>query len=548
MNTKKMLATILAAALAASALAGCGSSGTDSSSTSGEGGSKSSGVLNETGLPIVNEKITLHIASFTGTAHKDGFEGIEQVQKWRDETGIDLVFETVPQSSWETQKTLIFSSGEIPDMICTNAGLTDSDVLGYADQGLIIPLEELIEKYGTNLNAILEENPNYRTKMYDTEGHIWSYPALADIDFGDRGNLTFVNKTWLEEAGINVNYKEGQYVDVISDVFTTDEFYDMLVKFKEQHPNSYPFLLNGGAGAFLDYYASFDAYDNSKHLMVEDGKVSFTATNPKIKDGIKWVNKLYTAGLIDPETFTLDWDGYIAKVSADQNDTVGVVSAWTMQHFFEMTDPRFENWAVMLPLEGPSGTVAWPRSVASVTNGFGVITKQSKYPEVCARLMDYFYSEENSVDMMIGPLGSATIANDDGTYTQVPQPEGVTYEEWISSKNAGCMPFICPPSVTSRCTFNDAVAMTIEVGSYYRPYQQQKNLPGLNLTAENNQIVADFTANAIDYINRKNAEWITKGGIDEEWDSYVSELEKMGVQEYVQIYQDAYDAVKDLLQ
>ena len=93
-----------------------------------------------------------------------------------------------------------------------------------------------------------------------------------------------------------------------------------------------------------------------------------------------------------------------------------------MQQFYDMSDPRFENWAVMLPFEGPNGTVAWPRSVSSVINGFGVITTACEYPEICARLMDYFYSEYNSVDLMIGPLGSATIANDDGTYTQVPQP------------------------------------------------------------------------------------------------------------------------------
>lgn len=552
MKSKRLLVTLLAATMAFSSLAGCsGSSGSSSAQNTGDGssagGSASAGIMNETGLPIVNEEVTIRIASYTGTAHQDGFEGIEQVQRWCEETGINLEFDTVPQTSWETHKTLIFSSGDIPDMICTNAGLTDSDVLSYADQGLIIPLEDLIAQYGENLNAILEENPNYRTKMYDTEGHIWSYPALADIDFGDRGNLTFVNKEWIAEAGIDVTYEEGEYVDLITDIFTTDEFHDMLVKFKEQHPNTYPFILQGGASAFTDYYASFDAYDNGSHLMLEDGVVSFTATNPNLKNGIQWFNQLYSEGLIDPESFTLDFESFSAKISADQGDTFGVVNAWTMQQFYDMSDPRFENWAVMLPFEGPNGTVAWPRTVSSVINGFGVITTESKYPEICARLMDYFYSEYNSVDLMIGPLGSATIANDDGTYTQVPQPEGVTYDEWIGSKNAGCMPFICPPSVTSRCTYNDAVAMTIEVGMYYRPYQQQKNLPGLNLTTENNQIVADFKANAVDYINRKNAEWITQGGIEEQWDAYVEELNKMGVDEYVRIYQEAYDAVKEYL-
>ena len=226
MKSKRLLVTLLAATMAFSSLAGCsGSSGSSSAQNTGDGssagGGASAGIMNETGLPIVNEGVTIRIASYTGTAHQDGFEGIEQVQRWCEETGINLEFDTVPQTSWETHKTLIFSSGDIPDMICTNAGLTDSDVLSYADQGLIIPLEDLIAQYGENLNAILEENPNYRTKMYDTEGHIWSYPALADIDFGDRGNLTFVNKEWIAEAGIDVTYEEGEYVDLITDISLT---------------------------------------------------------------------------------------------------------------------------------------------------------------------------------------------------------------------------------------------------------------------------------------------------------------------------------------
>ena len=52
----------------------------------------------------------------------------------------------------------------------------------------------------------------------------------------------------------------------------------------------------------------------------------------------------------------------------------------------------------------------------------------------------------------------------------------------------------------------------------------------------------------LDYINRKNAEWITQGGVDEEWDAYVEELNKMGVDEYVRIYQEAYDAVEEYLE
>lgn len=550
MKARRVWSALLAAMMIA-ALAGCDSGGTSKTdSESAATGGETSSVMNETGFPIVNEPVTLKFVSYHGVAHNENFEGIEQIDRWEQETGIDLEFSTVPQTAWETQKSLIFSSGDIPDMIVGNQALTDADVSSFADQGLIIPLQDLVAKYGTNLNAILEENPHYRSKIFNADGEMWSYPALADIDFGNRGNVTFVSKKWLDEAGIEVTYDTDtyEYIDVITDSFTTDEFYDMLEKFKQIHPDTSPWIAGTGAESFLDYYASFGAYDNAQHLRLNGDTIEFSATDPNLKDGIKWVNSIFQAGFLDPETFTMDSSMYSSKVKADQGETYGVVTAWTMQQFFEMDDPRYDDWAVMLPLVGPDGIQEWPMSVPSVINGFGVITPQSEYPEICARLMDYMYSEYNSVDAMIGPLGSAAIQNEDGTYTQVPQPENVDYNEWIGSKLTGCMPFICPPSVTDRCTFNQAVTMTIEVGQTYRPFQVQKGLPGLNLTQEGNQFVADFSANAMDYIKRKHAEWITGGGIDGEWEEYVSELEKMGADQYVQYYQEAYDAVKEYLQ
>ena len=40
------------------------------------------------------------------------------------------------------------------------------------------------------------------------------------------------------------------------------------------------------------------------------------------------------------------------------------------------------------------------------------------------------------------------------------------------------------------------------------------------------------------------ASWVVNGGIEEEWDSYIQQLENMGLNEMRQIYQDAYDAFK----
>jgi putative aldouronate transport system substrate-binding protein len=37
------------------------------------------------------------------------------------------------------------------------------------------------------------------------------------------------------------------------------------------------------------------------------------------------------------------------------------------------------------------------------------------------------------------------------------------------------------------------------------------------------------------------AEWVVNGGIEEEWENYLSDLDKMGLPRMQEIYQKAYD-------
>jgi putative aldouronate transport system substrate-binding protein len=40
------------------------------------------------------------------------------------------------------------------------------------------------------------------------------------------------------------------------------------------------------------------------------------------------------------------------------------------------------------------------------------------------------------------------------------------------------------------------------------------------------------------------AKWVTKGGIDADWNGYIDQLNKMGVQRYMEIKMAAYNRIK----
>ena len=44
------------------------------------------------------------------------------------------------------------------------------------------------------------------------------------------------------------------------------------------------------------------------------------------------------------------------------------------------------------------------------------------------------------------------------------------------------------------------------------------------------------------------AHWVVDGGIEEEWDAYLQQLDAMGLQEYISIQLDAYNAYQESLE
>ncbi len=45
--------------------------------------------------------------------------------------------------------------------------------------------------------------------------------------------------------------------------------------------------------------------------------------------------------------------------------------------------------------------------------------------------------------------------------------------------------------------------------------------------------------------NRKKADWILNGGIEEEWDSYLEKMEKYGLSDYLSIKQKYFDQYRE---
>lgn len=339
-----------------------------------------------------------------------------------------------------------------------------------------------------------------------------------------------INKTWLDKLGLKVPE-------------TIDELYNVLKAFKEQDPNGngkqdeIPFIEIGN-----DLISPFGIADlNNNNMIIKDGKAIYFPISEEFKEGLKWENKLYAEGLLDKEVFTQDDTMRSAKFQNPDAPIVGFTYQWTPDAVFGKWS---DQYVTIPPIAGPDGkryTIGNPIGMNLNRNEL-LITTSCKYPEVAARWADQFYTDEASIQNFWGAIGTVIKKNDDSTYTLVDPPAGTSADAWYwdqSLRDFG--PKYVSPSFESKIVLNpesgDGLKLQLDkLGSEYvtTPF------PNVMYTSEEFEELPTLTTDIDSYVNTMRAQFISKGGIDEGWDDYVSKLNKMGLEKLVKIRTDAY--------
>lgn len=102
------------------------------------------------------------------------------------QTNVHIDWTCFVSDQFDDKKNLALAQfGNLPDGLF-NAGMSDYDLLRYAKQGIIIPVENLIDKYMPNLKAVFEKYPEYRTMCTAPDGHIYSFHGSSSLVRGKK--------------------------------------------------------------------------------------------------------------------------------------------------------------------------------------------------------------------------------------------------------------------------------------------------------------------------------------------------------------------------
>lgn len=517
------------AALAASGLVAACSNGSGGSSLPADS-SDAFGFKPE-GLPITEKPLPLKFSG-TKSALAPDYETMELVQRWKSDTNIDITWDNLPDNVYAEKKNLMLASGDLPDALF-NTGLSDSDVVTYGTNGTLIPLEDLIAEHAPILQGILDARPDIRSAITASDGHIYTLPAVEELGILAYPNFLFVNKTWLDEAGLPVPT-------------TIDEYEAALRAFKARGADVIPlsFRVDSFCANVADLIAAIGGLpDNNDHRIVQDDKVIFTAAREEWRTAVKRLGEWYQEGLIDPESFSQDDPTYLAKGKADPMN-LGSFIWWEMKE--AVGEDRVADYAHVGVLKGFDGKQrASVSNYAEINRGAFAITSANKYPAATMRWVDRLYDPVMSAETRWGPIGVTLEYNADGILVQIPAKAGESEGERRQKVAPG------GPCITTREHFETVVAPEPRAKErqdmcreFYEPHRANDAYPPVMLSNEELQQIADAQTEINTYVGRQFATFIVEGNIDAEWDSYVAQLESMGLSKVVEVYQAAYDRYK----
>lgn len=463
-------------------------------------------------------------------------------KRLEEKTGIHIKWKNYTSDVFAEKRNLAVASGDLPDAIF-DAGYGDYDLLKLAKDGVIIPVEDLIEQHMPNLKKVLEEAPEYVNIITAPDGHIYSFPWIEELGSGKEriqsvDNFPWINVEWLDALGLEMPT-------------TTEELKTVLKAFKTQDPNGngqadeipLSFINKPGGEDLTFLFASFGLGENWDHTVVtDDGKVVFTAAEEGYKEAIAFIHELYEEGLIDIEAFQQDWNTYLAK---GKDHRYGMYFTWDKANITGMN----ETYDLMPPLAGPTGEINVTR-----TNGIGldrgrlVITSSNKKLEETAKWIDAMYEPLQSVQNNWGTYGDDTQQNifelDEakGMLKHLPLEGTAPVELRQKTSIAGPLA-ILDEYYGKYTTMPDDAAWRLKLmKDVMVPHMKAENTyPKVFFSIDELDRLSTIEADLFPYLERMRTEWYQNGKVDQEWDAYLKELDRLGLQEWLTIKQTGYD-------
>lgn len=432
------------------------------------------------------------------------------------------------QADLTEKRGLLLSSGDYTDVLYKSF-LTHNEIEKFGSQGVLIPLNDLIDQYAPKLKAALDKMDAW-DYITASDGNIYALPELNKRK--PQTILLWQNNRWLEKVGMEAPK-------------SMDDLYNILKAFKEKDPNGngeadeIPFEANVSVPPiYLVQYMI--PIDFNTFCAVDGDKVVYVPRTETYKEFLRYLRKFYADGLMDKDCFTKTIDQQYAEGTMDK---YGFFFDWSPSSTVGSELAVGFDYTVMTPFKENTLSTS-----SGIYEGAFAITDSCKDPVRAIQWADQFYDEEGGKLAIMGVEGKSYEYKDNGKWEWIVGGEYGEDESTVREKVA------LQGWAYNACMWPDA---------YYNDYDRDMTevsgtleelrvaalgadpFPAVQLSESESKDVGQISVDVGDYINQYLAK-VTTGekDLDATWDEYLSTLDAMGAARYEEIYNKAYQELK----
>lgn len=466
------------------------------------------------------------------------------------------------KETWLTGQTaeeaigVMVAAGEYPDMIEASDGYQM-----MVDAGALVAIDEYWDKYPNIKNWLPESEWN---KVRKDDGHIYAIPQFGIINGRDTATYHNDEAWWIQTRVLKWdNYPE---------IKTLDQYFDLLQRYYEANPTEedgtsvipFTILTDDWRYFCLENPPMFlDGFPNDGCVNVDPvtKKVFDYNTTPTAKAYFNKLNEMYKIGVVDQEFATMKYDDYISKLSTGR--VLGMVDqfwdfGWQVHDALNtagLTDRTYVPLGIVI--DETKTERYHSASALDASGGFSITTSCDDIEGALQFVNDMLNLDALTLRQW-GIEGVDYLVDTDGTFYRTQEMRDKAADATYKADN------LCPYSYLpawegmSLDGINAATpgnqgrefmeGMKPEVKECLEAYgcetyvemlnPSQENSPWFPLWSWSNDLTSDTEAGQVwaDMATLKH-EWLAKVVIakdfESEWNAYMAEYEKLGVQTFL---------------
>lgn len=486
-----------------------------------------------------------------------------------DALDVELEFVTFSSKDMGTKLNLMAMDGAkgMPDIIFYAA--KDTEIAQWARMGVLTPLTRYYDDPALSSNireAWGRIGTDYRGQVTSPDGEIYVIPSVNQSYGNEMPMKIWMYKPFLDKLGLSVPT-------------TTDELYNVLKRVVNDDPNGNGIkdeigitgvsidtnYASAPSGWFIALMNSFVYAGGDQYLTLDDnGKVGAAYTTDGWKEGLRFMHKLMSEGLIQDAALTQNLNSFKAVLNADIPQVFMNVT-YTGVGFLDGSSSRKDEYIGVMPFKGPAGVqfITFRPTVASARL---LITKNCKNPEKAFMIGDLLSSELMSIvtrwgeqhvdwdyisDMEnpeeyegmyeIAGFDKYIVVYDDATFWASGNPQNKSYRQQGPYVRQYA---IANGQAQKKGAFKDHEIALAKYQYDLRQgnYAPENTIAKLVYNSDENSEIAEIQLNLKSYVDEYSSSVLAgQRDLDKTWDGFLKELKAIGVDDYLRVTQGVYD-------